>query len=166
MPLIRLLPVMKSYHLATIAGNVIEDRPLPTRIWENKTVQPNERAGTHRWLSVWYRSESMACVDWKTGKQLWTERKIGNGSDGRGDKLIVASENGRLMIVQAALTFSRTFRCRSSNRSLLGTAGAVQRLYLFSKLPRKTGVWMSDGNGELSAAVRRQNSDSKGQDKQ
>lgn len=76
----------------------------PTRIWENKNMR-SQMSGPVLIDGYLYGIDQnqLACVDWKTGKQLWTERKIGNGSlTAAGDKLIVASENGRLMIVQAA----------------------------------------------------------------
>ncbi len=75
----------------------------PTRVWENKNMR-SQMSGPVLIDGYLYGIDQnqLACVEWKTGKQLWAERKAGNGSlTAAGDKLIVASEGGRLMIVQA-----------------------------------------------------------------
>ena len=75
----------------------------PTEIWKNKNLR-SQMSGPVRIGDYIYgiNQNELACLEWKTGKSLWTEKKVGNGSlSAAGDKLIVISEDGRLMIVAA-----------------------------------------------------------------
>ena len=76
----------------------------PTVVWENKNLR-SQMSGPVRIGEYVYGIDQnqLACLEWKTGKQIWTEGKVGNGSvSAAGDKLIVLSEKGRLMIVEAS----------------------------------------------------------------
>ena len=75
----------------------------PTAVWENKNMR-SQMSGPVRIGEHIYgiNQNELACLEWKTGKTVWAERKTGNGSlSAAGDKLIVVSERGRLMIVEA-----------------------------------------------------------------
>lgn len=78
----------------------------PTGVWENKNMR-SQMSGPVRIGEYIYGIDQnqLACVEWKTGNQVWAERKVGNGSlSAAGDKLIVVSERGRLMIAEASPT--------------------------------------------------------------
>jgi outer membrane protein assembly factor BamB len=75
----------------------------PKAVWENKNMR-SQMSGPVRIGDYLYgiNQDQLACVEWKTGNTMWSERKVGNGSlTAAGDKLIVVSERGRLMIVAA-----------------------------------------------------------------
>ncbi len=75
-----------------------------TEIWEDRTMR-SQMSGPVRIGDYLYGIDQnqLACVRWDTGEQLWAERSVGNGTlSAAGDKLIVLSERGRLMIVQAS----------------------------------------------------------------
>ena len=76
----------------------------PTAVWENKNMR-SQMSGPVRIGDHIYgiNQDQLACIEWKTGNSVWSERKTGNGSlSAAGDKLIVVSERGRLMIVEAS----------------------------------------------------------------
>ena len=78
----------------------------PTAVWENKNMR-SQMSGPVLIGDYIYGIDQnqLACVEWKTGNQVWAERKVGNGSlSAAGDKLIVVSERGRLMIAEASPT--------------------------------------------------------------
>lgn len=75
----------------------------PTAIWENRNIR-SQMSGPVLIDGYLYGIDQnqLVCVDWKTGNQLWAERKVGNGSlTAAGDKLIVVSERGYLLIAEA-----------------------------------------------------------------
>lgn len=75
----------------------------PTSVWETKTMR-SQMSGPVRIGDYVYgiNQDQLACVEWKTGKTMWSERRVGNGAmSAAGDKLIVVSERGRLMIAEA-----------------------------------------------------------------
>ena len=82
---------------------------------------------------------SLRCLDWKTGEIKWTEPKLGfNGLIAVGGKLLVLTENGDLVLVEASPTsstelgrrmFSRDERSRPRHSRMEGstceTSGAT-----------------------------------------
>ncbi len=84
-------------------ATLLKMNATPTPIWENRTMR-SQMSGPVLIGDYLYGIDQnqMACVRWDTGEQLWTERSVGNGTlSAAGDKLIVLSERGRLMIVEA-----------------------------------------------------------------
>lgn len=72
-------------------------------VWENKNMR-SQMSGPVLIDGYLYGIDDnqLACVDWKTGEQKWTEKKPRKGSlCAAGDKLIVMGEQGILFIVQA-----------------------------------------------------------------
>lgn len=75
----------------------------PTSVWENKNLR-SLMSGPVRIGDYLYGIDQtqLVCVEWKTGRQLWAERSVANGTlSAAGDRLIVLSERGRLMIAEA-----------------------------------------------------------------
>lgn len=75
----------------------------PTKIWENKNMR-DQMSGPVLIDGYLYGFDDsqLACLDWKTGEQKWTETKPRKGAlTAAGDKLIVIGETGTLMIVKA-----------------------------------------------------------------
>lgn len=75
----------------------------PVKLWENKNMR-SQMSGPVLIDGYLYGFDDsqLACLDWKTGEQKWTEKKPRKGAlTAAGDKLIVIGESGTLMIVQA-----------------------------------------------------------------
>lgn len=76
----------------------------PRVIWENKNMR-SQMSGPVLINGYLYGIDQnrLACVDWKTGEQKWSEKKPKNGSlCAAGDYLIVIGEKGTLFIVKAS----------------------------------------------------------------
>ncbi len=76
----------------------------PTAVWQDKSMR-SQMSGPVRIGDCVYGIDQnqLACVEWATGKQLWAEPKVGNGTlSAVGTALIVLSERGRLMFVAAS----------------------------------------------------------------
>ncbi len=72
-------------------------------VWENKNMR-SQMSGPVLIDGYLYGFDdnALACVDWKTGEQKWSEKSTGKGSlSAAGDKLIVISEKGELIIAKA-----------------------------------------------------------------
>lgn len=79
------------------------DGQTPTRVWENKNMR-SQMSGPVLIDGYLYGFDDaeLACLDWKTGKEMWSEKAPRKGSlSAAGDKLIVIGERGKLSIVQA-----------------------------------------------------------------
>lgn len=77
--------------------------PKPALVWENKNMR-SQMSGPVLIDGYLYGFDDnqLACLDWKTGEQKWTEKTPKKGSlSAAGDKLIVIGEKGKLFIVQA-----------------------------------------------------------------
>lgn len=75
----------------------------PAAVWENKNIRsqmsPPVRIGDYLYG---IDQNQLVCVEWKTGRQVWSERKVGNGAvTAAGNKLIAVSERGYLLIAEA-----------------------------------------------------------------
>ena len=47
-------------------------------------------------------NNKLVCMEWKTGEKKWEEKSVGKGRMmDAGDKMIVLSEKGRMIIAQA-----------------------------------------------------------------
>jgi outer membrane protein assembly factor BamB len=76
----------------------------PVKLWENKNMR-SQMSGPVLIDGYLYGFDDsqLACLDWKTGEQKWTEKKPRKGAlTAAGDKLIVIGESGTLMIVAAS----------------------------------------------------------------
>lgn len=76
----------------------------PVKIWENKNMR-SQMSGPVLIDGHLYGFDDsqLACLDWQTGRRKWTEKKPRKGAlTAAGDKLIVISESGTLLIVQAS----------------------------------------------------------------
>ncbi len=74
------------------------------KVWENKHMR-SQMSGPVLIDGYVYGidDKQLACVEWKTGKQMWAEKAPKKGSvSAAGDKLIVLGEKGKLFIVQAS----------------------------------------------------------------
>ncbi len=74
------------------------------KVWENKKMRC-QMSGPVLIDGYLYGidDKQLACVDWKTGEQKWTEKAPKKGSlCGAGDKLIVIGERGKLYIAAAS----------------------------------------------------------------
>lgn len=74
-----------------------------TELWQNKNMQ-SRMSGPVLIDGTLYGidDKQLACVDWKTGEQKWTEKSPKEGSlCAAGNKLIVLGEKGDLMIAEA-----------------------------------------------------------------
>ena len=72
-------------------------------VWENKNLR-SQLSGPVLINGYIYGIDEnqLACLDWKSGQVRWTEKTVGKGSlTAAGDKLIVLSDKGRLIIAQA-----------------------------------------------------------------
>jgi outer membrane protein assembly factor BamB len=76
----------------------------PAAVWENKNLRSHLSGPVVIDGFIYGIDENqLACLDWKTGQVRWIEKAIGKGSlTAAGDKLIVLSEKGRLIIAQAS----------------------------------------------------------------
>ncbi|MBL7215181.1 MAG: PQQ-like beta-propeller repeat protein [Phycisphaerae bacterium] len=75
----------------------------PAKLWENKNMR-SHMSGPVLINGYLYGIDDnqLACLDWQTGEQKWVEKKTRKGAlSAAGDKLIVISESGTLLIVQA-----------------------------------------------------------------
>lgn len=77
--------------------------PEPTLVWENKNMR-SQMSGPVLIDGYLYGFDDnqLACVNWKTGEQVWAEKAPKKGAlSAAGDKLIVLGEDGTLYIVKA-----------------------------------------------------------------
>lgn len=75
-----------------------------TEVWKNKNMR-SQMSGPVLINGYLYGMDDkqLACVNWKTGEQLWTEKSTKQGAlCGAGDKLIILGEKGDLMIADAS----------------------------------------------------------------
>ncbi len=75
----------------------------PVKLWENKNMR-SQMSGPVLIKGYLYGFDDnqLACLDWQTGEQKWAEKKPQKGSlSAAGDKLVVISESGTLLVVQA-----------------------------------------------------------------
>ena len=75
----------------------------PQTVWENKNMrcQMSGPVLIDGYL-YGFDNKELVCLDWKTGETKWSERSTGQGSlSAQGDKLIVISEKGELIIAKA-----------------------------------------------------------------
>ena len=75
----------------------------PTLVWENENMR-SQMSGPVLIDGYLYGmdDDQLACVNWKTGEQMWVEKAPKKGSvSAAGDKLIIIGERGKLFIVQA-----------------------------------------------------------------
>ena len=73
-------------------------------VWQNKNMR-SQMSGPVLINGYLYGidADQLACVEWKTGQQMWSEKAPKNGAlCAAGDKLIVMGETGTLFIVQAS----------------------------------------------------------------
>ena len=73
-------------------------------LWQNKNMR-SKMSGPVLINGYLYGIDEnqLACVEWKTGKRMWTEKAPGQGAlCAAGDKLIVVGEKGKLFIVAAS----------------------------------------------------------------
>ena len=73
-------------------------------LWENRSLR--QKMGTslyHDGAFYGFDSTKLACVDAKTGKQLWTQRGLGHGTVVLvGENLVVLSDKGELYTAEAS----------------------------------------------------------------
>ncbi|MHC4927087.1 MAG: PQQ-binding-like beta-propeller repeat protein [Planctomycetota bacterium] len=88
-----------------------------TEVWMNKKMR-SRMSGPVLIDGYLYGidDKQLACVDWKTGQQKWTEKSSKEGAlCAAGDKLIIIGEKGNLMIAEAS---PESFKLLSSARVL------------------------------------------------
>jgi outer membrane protein assembly factor BamB len=76
----------------------------PQKVWENKNLR-SQLSGPILLDGFVYGIDDnqLVCLDWKTGQVQWKEKSVGKGTlTAAAGKLIVLSENGRLMIAPAS----------------------------------------------------------------
>lgn len=94
--------ITSGYNHGAALVKVVEEKP--EKVWENKNMR-SQLSGPVLIDGYLYGMDDvqLVCLDWKTGEKKWEEKSIGKGSlMAAGEKLIVLSEKGRLVIARAS----------------------------------------------------------------
>lgn len=85
-------------------GLIKFDGKKVSEVWTNKKMR-SQMSGPVLFKGFVYgiNQNMVACLDFKTGKSMWTSKNSGNGSVLiAGDKLIILSDKGKLIIAEAS----------------------------------------------------------------
>lgn len=73
-------------------------------LWESKALQSwVSTAIPWRGVVFGFHENDLACMDWATGRELWRQKGLGEGSLARaGDRLVIQSGRGELIVAEAS----------------------------------------------------------------
>lgn len=101
-------PIIENDQMFVSSGNGVgcalfdlKENP-PKELWRNKNLKTTMNAAV-AWQGYLYgfNDSALACISWKTGEEQWTTRDLRKGSGIiAGDKLLLLSETGKLVIAQ------------------------------------------------------------------
>ena len=76
----------------------------PRALWTNTSMKNKHTCSVlHNGAIFGFDEKTLACLDAKTGKTLWTDKSLGRGTVALADgKLIVLGERGQLVIAEAS----------------------------------------------------------------